>query len=214
MFQSIIYITIVFQIMLLMILRHAFTYEDIVKLSLINNYTGQLVAFGDFNSDALIDVFILTDKGQSVEIMFGSDDQFTQPDVEIKCKFHERQITSVVPGDFNGDALMDALVTVKNTTEANTITNDVYILWGNLSSLRCPEKNQDPSFNIIDQPLVIDYNEDMIMDLFGVKKLPDGEQKTFWIFDLNGNFIEKPMISKNSKMKTPQSHGFLDVNGG
>lgn len=198
-------------------LSHTFTYGDEIQLKLINSYNGQLVAFGDFNSDALIDVFMLTDKGESVEIMLGSDKEFVQPEQRIKCTFDGHRITSVVPGDFNGDALMDALVTVKNTTELNEDTNHVYILMGSLDSLKCPEKNQQPIFSIIDQPLVIDYDGNMITDLFGVKKLPNGIQKTFWLFDSNGDFTEKPMEiinSKNSNMKIPQSHGYLDVKGG
>jgi len=75
---------------------------------------GQPAAFGDFDSDELTDMFVLKDQGRSIEIMFGSSvEPFLKPGTQTKCKFNKHQITSVVPGDFNGDAFMDLLVTVK-----------------------------------------------------------------------------------------------------
>lgn len=187
---------------------------------------GQPAAFGDFDSDELTDMFILKDQGRSVEIMFGSNvEPFLRPGLHTKCVFKKHQITSVVPGDFNGDALMDLLVTVKNITETTASkwffsnepqTNDldVHILWGELNSLKCPDEDK-PLFTIFDQPLVINYDNNMIVDLFGVKKLENGStQRTFWLFNSTGNFTEVPMDSDKSVIRIPQSHGFVDLGGG
>jgi len=189
---------------------------------------GQPAAFGDFDSNELTDMFVLKDQGRSIEIMFGSSvEPFLKPGTQTKCKFNKHQITSVVPGDFNGDALMDLLVTVKNITggsggisnwfSANKQNNDldVHILWGGLNVLACPNED-NPLFTIIDQPLVINYDSNMIVDLFGVKKMSNGTtQRMFWLFNSTGNFTEMPMENyKSEEIRIPQSHGFVDIGGG
>jgi len=190
---------------------------------------GQPAAFGDFDSDELTDMFVLKDQGRSIEIMFGSNvEPFLKPGTQTKCKFNKHQITSVVPGDFNGDALMDLLVTVKklitvtlsgifNLLPANKQDNDldVHILWGRLNVLTCPNENK-PLFTIIDQPLVINYDNNMIVDLFGVKRMSNGsKQRMFWLFDSTGNFTEMAMENnKSEEIRIPQSHGFVDIGGG
>lgn len=188
---------------------------------------GQPAAFGDFDSDELTDMFVLKDQGRSIEIMFGSNvEPFLKPGTQTKCKFNKHQITSVVPGDFNGDALMDLLVTVKNITTSGGFSNwfkpseqnndlDVHILWGGLSVLACPNEDK-PLFTIVDQPLVINYDTNMIVDLFGVKKMANGTtQRMFWLFNSTGNFTEMPMENHESEpIRIPQSHGFVDIGGG
>jgi len=189
---------------------------------------GQPAAFGDFDSDELTDMFVLKDQGRSIEIMFGSNvEPFLKPGTQTKCKFNKHQITSVVPGDFNGDALMDLLVTVKNITVSsggfsnwfspNKQNNDldVHILWGGLNVLACPNEDK-PLFTIIDQPLVINYDSNMIVDLFGVKKMSNGTtQRMFWLFNSTGNFTEVAMENyKSEEIRIPQSHGFVDIGGG
>lgn len=185
---------------------------------------GQPAAFGDFDSDELTDMFILKDKGKSIEILFGCN---TEPPLlqqkkdihqNTKCNFTNHQITSVVPGDFNGDALMDLLVTVRNlstTPEKFKYDLDVHILWGQLDVLQCPKDENKPLFTIVDQPLVINYDENMIVDLFGVKRMVDGTtQRMFWLFDSTGNFKEVPMDNRSSMIRIPQSHGFVNIYGG
>lgn len=189
---------------------------------------GQPAAFGDFDSDELTDMFVLKDQGRSIEIMFGSNvEPFLKPGTQTKCKFNKHQITSVVPGDFNGDALMDLLVTVKNISDGSGVFSnlfssnkqnndlDVHILWGGLNVLACPNEDK-PLFTIVDQPLVINYDSNMIVDLFGVKKKSNGTtQRTFWLFNSTGNFTEIAMENyNNEEIRIPQSHGFVDLGGG
>lgn len=190
------------------------------------NVQGQPAAFGDFDSDELTDMFILKEQGHSIEIMFGSNvEPFLRPRDQTKCRFTKHKITSVVPGDFNGDALMDLLVTVKNITETQkgyffssteppNYDLDVHILWGGLSTLQCPTEDK-PLFTIVDQPLVINYDNNMIVDLFGVKRVSkDVTQKMFWLFNSTGEFTELPMVNEESTIRIPQSHGFVDIGGG
>lgn len=188
-----------------------------------NDVHGQPAAFGDFDSDELTDIFVLKDKEQTVEIMFGSNvEPYLKNNSKIKCTFKNHKITSVVPGDFNGDALMDLLVTVKKITPIWSFTDsqsnelDVHILWGGLKVLNCSNEDK-PLFTIIDQPLVINYDTNMVVDLFGVKKMPSGEtQRTFWLFNSTGNFTEVEMENAKDKpaIQIPQSHGFVDLGGG
>lgn len=219
----------IFQIFILLALSHLCISIDITYPVFGNNVQGQPAAFGDFDSDELTDMFILKDKGQSIEIMFGSNvEPFLKPGTQTKCRFNKHQITSVVPGDFNGDALMDLLVTVKNITETsgwpswfseNDPPNndlDVHILWGGLNVLKCPDEDK-PLFSIIDQPLVINYDNNMIVDLFGVKRMPNKTtQRMYWLFNTTGNFTEQPMPTNisHSAIRIPQSHGFVDISEG
>ncbi|KAL4113708.1 hypothetical protein QTP88_017287 [Uroleucon formosanum] len=176
-----------------------------------HNTEGQPAAFGDFDSDELTDMFVLKDQGRSIEIMFGSNvELFLKPGIQTKCKFNKHQITSVVPGDFNGDALMDLLQTNKHDNDL-----DVHILWGRLNVLTCPNENK-PLFTIIDKPLIINYDNNMVVDLFGVKRMSDGTtQRMFWLFNSTGNFIEMAMKKYESdEIRIPQLHGFVDIGGG
>ncbi|CAH1708192.1 T-cell immunomodulatory protein [Aphis gossypii] len=213
-------------IFLLVALSHTCVSIDITYPVFGYYVQGQPAAFGDFDSDELTDMFVLKDQGRSIEIMFGSNvEPFLKPGTQTKCKFNKHQITSVVPGDFNGDALMDLLVTVKNITTSGAFSNwfkpseqnndlDVHILWGGLSVLACPNEDK-PLFTIVDQPLVINYDTNMIVDLFGVKKMANGTtQRMFWLFNSTGNFTEMPMENHESvPIRIPQSHGFVDIGG-
>ena len=96
-------------------------------------------AFGDFNSDELTDVFLIRDNMQVLQILYGKKNLFhflgikLNYDVKINifpgadtepllrnddhfCSYDYHQITSVVPGDFDGDALMDLINTKINIT--------------------------------------------------------------------------------------------------
>lgn len=222
-----------FQIFVLA-LSHVSASVDITDLVFGSSVQGQPAAFGDFDSDELTDIFILKDQGHTIEIMFGSNVEpfLKQRNGQTKCSFVKHQITSVVPGDFNGDALMDLLVTVKNLTTPSGVLSyfsmsesqkidpdlDVHILWGGLTNLKCANEEQ-PLFTIVDQPLVINYDTNMIVDLFGVKKMANGtKQRMFWLFNSTGNFTEVPMIlpkeNNHSEIRIPQSHGFINLGGG
>lgn len=175
---------------------------------------GLPAAFGDFNSDELTDLFIIrkNSSGYWVEILLGSTKEpYFNPDANLKCTyFNARSVVSVVPGDFDGDALMDMLVVTSNN---DLRFNDVYIAWGNVTSLNCDTK---PLFQLQDEPLVIDYSKNMKADLFGVNK---NGSRVLWLFNSNRTSPpeEVPLVATNtnnlSALHTPHSHAFLDFNG-
>lgn len=172
-------------------------------------------AFGDFDSDELTDMFVLRDNGpngMTVEIMLASNEEpLMRSNKTLRCEFPKSKLTSVVPGDFNGDALMDLLVTGHLLTDSDPSNTQVYILWGAVgSSLKCSKENEF-LFKMRGEPLAIDYQGDMIIDLFGAD---ESGNRTFWIFNTNKNWTTKAMKAPNDhKLRDIHSHAFLDMNG-
>ena len=177
---------------------------------------GMPAAFGDFNSDELTDIFVLRDNSTTVEIFLSAEEEpllRTSKSKPLKCTFSKNfLVTSVVPGDFDGDALMDVMVTAINkerNEEGAGSQTLVYILWGGATNLTCMNESQ-PLVVLKGQPLAIDYNQDMIIDLFG----SDVEgQRCFFIFGKDRGQQQKiPMKypeHKHVALKRPHSHAFL-----
>ncbi|XP_067126957.1 T-cell immunomodulatory protein [Centruroides vittatus] len=169
--------------------------------------SGLLAAFGDFNSDKLTDIFRISNDRRTVDILFGRDVEPILQKSSVKCRFDAKTIiTSVMPSDFDGDSKMDVLVTTIASDSENE-TNEVRILWGNKSNLDCDE---DTHFAAIGQPLVFDYDGDMIADLFGMN---ERGIKTVWTFGAGRNFTEIRLGHDGSKLAVPHSCAFVDLNG-
>ena len=186
--------------------------SDITPAVFGNVLDGMPAAFGDFNSDELTDVFVVRKDGQTVEIMLAADQEpLLRPSENLSCHFQDR-VSSVVPGDFDGDVFMDVLVT---TTKRNEQLTYVHILWGSNGHLNCSDESQ-PIIKMHGQPLAIDYNQDMIVDLFGL----DAENKrTFWIFNSNRTSpaaihmkVPDHTDHKIQSIRIPHSNAFLDFN--
>uniref|UniRef100_D3TMT0 Putative membrane protein n=1 Tax=Glossina morsitans morsitans TaxID=37546 RepID=D3TMT0_GLOMM len=177
---------------------------------------GIVAAFGDFNSDELTDVFLIRNNMQVLEILYGADTEpFLRPS-NFYCSYKKYIITSVVPGDYDGDALMDVLVTVKEKGSKNDVHN-VYIHWGDSHGLNCTHERDEPLLKTKGEPLAIDYNRDMIIDLYGVR---ENNTRAFWIF----NKTREPPLqisqgeptdetSVTAKMRIPNANAYLDING-
>lgn len=186
--------------------------SDITNLAFGSQNNGEPAAFGDFNSDELTDLFIIRDYS-SVEILLGSTKEplFTS-DPRLKCTFPGYRVSSVVPGDFDGDASMDMLVVARNRTRHSPdFINSVFIAWGNTTSLKCPDK---PSFEMHDEPLAIDYSNNMKADLFGANV---NRSRVLWLFHnrtLPPQELPLPAssTSKLDELRVPHSHAFLDLN--
>lgn len=172
-----------------------------------------IAAFGDFNSDELTDVLTLSTDGREVSILLASYvEQLLRRSDNTRCTFTHLNITSIIPGDFDGDAFMDVLVTSVSSTNSTLL--DIYINWGGLDTLHCADENEKPLFRTIGEPMALDYNQDMIIDLFGVNE--DGV-RTFWIFE-GRTQVPKEIIPMNtsgvdvSELIAPNSNAFLDLN--
>jgi len=173
---------------------------------------GLPAAFGDFNSDEITDLFVIRDNGKTVEVLLGQDKEPVMQPAGIKCSFPNNWIiTSVVPGDFNGDALMDVMVSVSVRDSEEHRFNQIVVLWGEMTHLNCTQKIL---LKTIGQPLVIDYDKNMVMDLFGVD---EDNNRAFWLFDGNSTTPKKILMYNEShnfsgKIRRPHSNAFLDLN--
>ncbi|XP_045519291.1 T-cell immunomodulatory protein [Pieris brassicae] len=179
--------------------------SDMTENSFGKSNEGLIAAFGDFNSDELTDAFIIN--GSSIEVLLAHDKEpFLRP--SLSCDFRNDTITSIVPGDFDGDAYMDILFT--KAVQNETSLHEVHILWGGMPDLNCSNANLIKAVTF-GQPLVLDYNRDMILDLFGMNAQ---KERVFWVFD-NSRSTPMEIIMGNDKykeIKLPHSHSFLDVN--
>lgn len=170
---------------------------------------GIVAAFGDFNSDELTDVFILKHEKRTLEILLGADvDPLLRPGP--RCEFANLRITSVVPGDFDGDAYMDLLITT--TTSDDRLA--VYVNWGASDSLNCTSETAEPLLYTKGEPLALDYNMDMIIDLFGMDV---NGTRTFWVFGSDrkppqAHAMHLPANHDGGALSVPHSHAYLDLN--
>ncbi|XP_012154264.1 T-cell immunomodulatory protein-like [Megachile rotundata] len=200
----------------LLIILHVFTAVIIVRCNDItsavfgNVLDGMPAAFGDFNSDELTDVFMLRKNGTTVQIFLAAEQEpLLRPSSNLSCTF-SRLVVGVVPGDFDGDVFMDVLVITFDKEDKRSY---VHILWGGDGRLNCTNADK-PLIKMIGQPLALDYNGDMIIDLFG---LDDNGKSMFWVFDQSRRPPTRvPMSSSNhptnSSISQPHSNAYLDLN--
>ncbi|CAB3236458.1 unnamed protein product [Arctia plantaginis] len=182
--------------------------SDMTESSFGRYNEGVIAAFGDFNSDELTDAFVIKNNS-NVEVFLAYDKEpFLRPSA-YACNFTDIVITSVVPGDFDGDAYMDIMLTTQGI-DVLTDLHSVLILWGGESTLNCSDAKFTKA-TTVGQPLVMDYNRDMILDLFGMNTQ---YQRVFWIFDTSRTKPEQKLMGGDSlkEIKLPHSHSFLDVN--
>lgn len=162
---------------------------------------GSLAAFGDFNSDKLTDAFII--QSYSFEILLAYPEPPYLRKEHLTCSFKE-EVAAIVPGDFDGDGAMDVLVLTK---KRNPLHFDVHVAWGALTKLEC---SIDPLITTYGHPLMLDYNQDMIADLFG---LDLDQKRTFWIFNSSRAIDHTIRMEANHSLRIPHSHGFADLDG-
>ncbi|KAJ0056245.1 hypothetical protein NL108_004520, partial [Boleophthalmus pectinirostris] len=131
---------------------------------------------------------------------------YFKPKVRItKDLLSSAVITSVVPGDYDGDSQMDVLL----TTESNDRTN-VFIFWGKNTTLDLGDSLQlNKTFT--DQPLIMDFNGDMIPDIFGVTSTPS--TPVYEVCYLTKRVPEwKSALSSSVSLHKPHSNAFIDLN--
>ncbi|XP_056268204.1 T-cell immunomodulatory protein [Pseudoliparis swirei] len=187
----------------------AFSLQDVTaELFGTENY-GTVAAFGDFNADKQTDMFII--RGQSELVIFLADSKtpYFKPKINITKDIFPRDtvLTSVVPGDYDGDSQMDVLLTAQISKSKMTT---VFIFWGNNQTL-------DMSGWLVlnktftDQPLVMDFNGDMIPDIFGVT---DSTPSIFTeVCTLTKRIpVWQKALSSSINMRTPHSNAFIDLN--
>ncbi|XP_070574655.1 T-cell immunomodulatory protein-like [Ptychodera flava] len=209
------------------------SFKDITSSVFQGSADGVVAAYGDFNNDKKPDVFVITEQGHKVNLWMWVETSKTVPGsspsvlqksdkVVISTKTNDSVVTSVVPGDYNGDSMMDLLITTKPNNKAKdlSVPTSAFIYWGNYLTLSIDPDPTVVSEDLYDQPHVMDFNADMIPDLFGATSNGD---RYFW----TGNSTDRKAIGPipfNSvtnittgstllKLRKPHSHSFVDMNG-
>ncbi|XP_021569585.1 T-cell immunomodulatory protein, partial [Carlito syrichta] len=176
---------------------------------------GTLAAFGDLNSDKQTDLFVLREsqclpgppsvhRNDLIVFLADQNAPYFKPKVKLSLMNDSALITSVVPGDYDGDSQMDVLLTYLPKTHANSELGAV-IFWGQNQTL-------DPSNMTIlnrtfqDEPLIMDFNGDLIPDIFGITNESTQPQIL-----LGGNLSWHPALTTKNKMRIPHSHAFIDL---
>ncbi|XP_044221974.1 T-cell immunomodulatory protein isoform X1 [Thunnus albacares] len=175
-----------------------------VDLFGVENY-GTVAAFGDFNSDKLTDIFIIRERSELVIFLADSKTPYFKPKVHVTKDMlpGDTVITSVVPGDYDGDSQMDVLLTAQIKTTAES----VFIFWGNNQTLDMGGwLKLNKTFK--DQPLVMDFNGDMIPDIFGVTDVSTAEV----CYLTNRNPVWQNALTSPVNMRIPHSNAFIDLN--
>ncbi|KAJ4947418.1 hypothetical protein JOQ06_009453 [Pogonophryne albipinna] len=181
-----------------------FALQDVTAdLFAAENY-GTVAAFGDFYVDKQTDMFIIREQMEVVIFQADSNIPYFKPKIHIKKDIFPRDtiITGVVPGDYDGDSQMDVLLT---TQIQNSKQTTVFIFWGNNQTL-------DMSVWIMlnktftDQPLVMDFNGDMIPDIFGVTNAV-----TEVCYVTNRIPVWRNALSLAVIMRIPHSNAFIDL---
>uniref|UniRef100_A0A8C3G0W9 Integrin alpha FG-GAP repeat containing 1 n=1 Tax=Cyclopterus lumpus TaxID=8103 RepID=A0A8C3G0W9_CYCLU len=168
------------------------------------NY-GTVAAFGDFYADKQTDMFII--RGQSELVIFLADSKtpYFKPKINITKDIFPRDtvLTSVVPGDYDGDSQMDVLLTAQLHKSKMTT---VFIFWGNNQTL---DMSQWLMLNktFTDQPLVMDFNGDMIPDIFGVT---DSAPPLYT--EVSFKSLWQKALNSSVNMRIPHSNAFIDLN--
>ncbi|XP_045075964.1 T-cell immunomodulatory protein-like [Coregonus clupeaformis] len=103
---------------------------------------------------------------------------------------------------------MDVLLTAQLKTEANSNTM-VFVFWGNNQTL---DGQVDLNKTFVDQPLIMDFNGDMIPDIFGVIAGVSADSSTEVCYLTGRNTVWQPALSSPVKMRIPHSNAFIDLN--
>ncbi|XP_034973243.2 T-cell immunomodulatory protein [Zootoca vivipara] len=168
-----------------------------------NQAYGTLAAFGDFNSDKQTDLFVLRGDGELNIFLADQKEPYFKP--KVKLLLTNVVITSVVPGDYDGDSQMDVLLTTRPQKQPNADLS-VLIFWGNNQTLDVNRKFLlNKTFH--DEPLIMDFDGDLIPDVFGATSDSDKPQVL-----LGRNLSWHIALDTQKKLYTPHSHAFIDLN--
>ncbi|XP_072135739.1 T-cell immunomodulatory protein isoform X1 [Mobula birostris] len=164
---------------------------------------GIVAAFGDFNSDKQTDIFLIRSKNQLVILFADVKAPYFKPKPKVVIQLKDQVITSVVPGDYDGDSQMDVLLTLSSGPIITAV-----IFWGNNQTLD-PKLFTFLSQKFLDEPLVLDFNGDMIPDIFGTV---EGNPKPQICSLIGRNQTWFTALDSVVKMYKPHSHAFIDLN--
>lgn len=168
------------------------------------NFNGTIEAFGDFNSDQYTDVFMLSTDRKTLSIYLWHHALYSFIE-QSSLTETSGTITNVAPGDFNYDGKLDVMVFGHTGPELSQTFLKIYL--GDRADLSI-----DPFFsttNITGQPLILDYNADLKLDLYSTYD----DVRTFWVNEGQTFHMEPQGTSESSPISVPNSNAFVDLNG-
>ncbi|XP_078066960.1 T-cell immunomodulatory protein [Mustelus asterias] len=167
---------------------------------------GTVAAFGDFNSDKQTDIFLIRSKNQLIILLADVKTPYFKPKPKVVLQWNDVLITNVVPGDYDGDSQMDVLLSLQSKNLKDNTT--VVIFWGNNQTLD-QKLYTTLNHSFLDEPLVLDFNGDMIPDIFGSIK---GNTRPQICSLIGRNQTWLSALDSAIQMYVPHSHAFIDLN--
>lgn len=167
-----------------------------------------LSAFGDFNSDKLTDLFIVSSDFHNLEVWIATGAKPSFEKSDVKCSV-PGTITSVMPGDFDGDSIMDVLVT-STTDAAGKGDLNVHVFWGRLRmGVDCATNGT--SLVVTHQPLLFDFNSDRVVDILSALSSTPSV-RTVWSFGRNKTVSTSSLGVGVGPLAKPHSNSYVDLN--
>uniref|UniRef100_A0AAR2J6R1 T-cell immunomodulatory protein TIP C2 domain-containing protein n=1 Tax=Pygocentrus nattereri TaxID=42514 RepID=A0AAR2J6R1_PYGNA len=174
---------------------------------------GTVAAFGDFNSDKQTDIFVIRQRKYRLLIFLADlKAPYFRPKVHLSKDDFPSVISSVVPGDYDGDSQMDVLLT-GHPKGSDTQQTKVFIFWGNNQTLsKAVDVELETRSNCFLSVSVLlffhcSFNGDMIPDVFGV--VSDSTEVCY----LRNRILKcEKALSTNVKIRVPHSNAFIDLN--
>jgi integrin alpha FG-GAP repeat containing protein 1 len=181
---------------------------------------GYVAAWGDFNADKYIDLFVLADQRRELQVWLWDPhllkfNQSQTATIRLDDKTHPNSyIENVVPIDIDYDGMLDLIVMVHQENDTTLLK-----LYFN-KNLKEFEKAIDVEELAIGQPLLLDWDGDQRVDLFGLGSTT--QKPTLW---LNTGRREQLFVARSLKELAPemaeklcplsrfQSHAFVDIDG-
>uniref|UniRef100_A0A8B9HQP7 Integrin alpha FG-GAP repeat containing 1 n=1 Tax=Astyanax mexicanus TaxID=7994 RepID=A0A8B9HQP7_ASTMX len=172
----------------------AFGLQDVTTDLFGTENKGTVAAFGDFNSDKQTDIFIIREQSELLIFLADLKAPYFKPKVHLTKNAFPSIISSVVPGDYDGDSQMDVLITGHPKSSDGQQTK-IIVFWGN---------NQTLGKALINTHWPHYYNGDMIPDIFGGV---DGVTEVCFLKPSC-----KTALSTEVKFRVPHSNAFIDLN--
>ncbi|CAN8001481.1 unnamed protein product, partial [Ixodes hexagonus] len=190
------------------LVQRSCSFRDITDSVFGSANTGVLAAFGDFNSDKLTDLFLISSDMHNLEIRVATGTKPSFAKSDVKCPV-SGIITSVMPGDFDGDSIMDVLVTAKVDPSSKELL--IQVFWGRLHlGIDCANGT---NLTATHQPLLFDYDGDRIVDLLSGKPGDvAGTTRAVWTFGPSRLPAMHALGIGIGKLTTPHSNSFVDLN--
>ena len=177
---------------------------------------GIVAAFADVNADKRTDIFLIDKTLKSFTIMVKHEyhDAFDASILTTaKRCYMDEEIVSLMPGDFRGDTYVDVAVISRNPNAGSGEEYNIRIVRGHgpKGGLDCSKLNMTANYSSAVEPLLLDYNGDMICDLL----IENKKIRSVLLGPYTGSRftkVEFPADEHEPILKTHSNH-FVDVNG-